>query len=102
MTSLAERLWGKAKPLREKLATISEKTGGLYGDSAIISGLLWSLKESLGDEVAGRTAVNTLMLLGPKSDFNDFKKKIQFVIKTDLKDKNLENAEKILKDRGWM
>lgn len=80
----------------------SEKTGGLYGDSAIISGLLWSLKESLGDEVAGRTAVNTLMLLGPKSDFNDFKKKIQFVIKSDLKDKNLENAEKILKDRGWM
>lgn len=80
----------------------SEKKGGLYGDSAIISGLLWNLKESLGDEIAGKTAVNTLMLLGPRSDFNDFKKKIQFVIKSDLKDKNLENAEKILKDRGWM
>lgn len=44
----------------------SEKTGGLYGDSAIISGLLWNLKEALGDELAGKTAVNTLMLLGPK------------------------------------
>jgi Zn-dependent metalloprotease len=80
----------------------NDRTGGLYGDSAIISGLLWNLKEALGDELAGKTAVNTLMLLGPKSDFNDFKKKIQFVVKTDLKDKNLENAEKILKDRGWM
>lgn len=80
----------------------SDRTGGLYADSAIVSGLLWNLKETLGDEIAGKTAVNTLMLLGPKSDFNDFKKKIQFVIRNDLKDKSLENAEKILKDRGWM
>lgn len=80
----------------------SHRSGGLYGDSAIISGLFWNLKEVLGDEIVGKIAVHTLILLGPKSDFADLKEKIQFVVKNELKDKNLENAEKILKDREWM
>lgn len=80
----------------------TDRKGGLYGDSAIVSGLLWNLKESLGDELAGKIAVNTLILLGPKSDFNDFKNKVSFVVKNELKEKNLETAEKILKDRNWL
>lgn len=80
----------------------SDKKGLLYGDSAIISGLLWNLKEALGDLTAGRIAVNTLVLLGPTSDFLDFKNKIQFVIKSELSDKNLEIAQKILKNRNWL
>lgn len=80
----------------------SERTGGLYADSAVVSGLFWNIKEVLGDEIVGKIAVHTLILLGPKSDFSDLKSKIQFVVKSELKDKNLENAEKILKDRGWM
>jgi hypothetical protein len=80
----------------------TDRKGSLYGDSAVASGLLWNLKETFGDEIAGRIAVNTLMLLGPRSDFIDFRNKIYFSIKSELKEKNLETAEKILKDRNWL
>ena len=51
---------------------LEEKTGGLYGDSLIISGLLWDIKEKLTAEKALDLATETLVQLNPSSEFKDF------------------------------
>lgn len=53
---------------------LDEKNGGLYGDSLIISGLLWDIKEKLGQEKALQLASEILVNLSPISDFADFQK----------------------------
>lgn len=54
----------------------SEKTGGLYHDSLIVSSLLWELKEKLGSEKAKTLAIETLIQLNPASDLKTFSQKL--------------------------
>ena len=60
----------------------SEKTGGLYHDSLIVSSLLWELKEKMGSAKAKTLAIETLILLNPASDLKMFSQKLIEVSKT--------------------
>lgn len=60
----------------------TEKNGGLYHDSLIVSSLLWELKEKLGTEKAKTLAIETLILLNPASDLKVFSQKLLEVAKT--------------------
>ncbi len=51
---------------------LSEKTGGLYHDSAIVSSFFWTLKKKLGSDKTLQLAIQVLNRLGPYSDFKDF------------------------------
>ncbi|MCK6596868.1 MAG: hypothetical protein L6Q37_00775 [Bdellovibrionaceae bacterium] len=94
-------LKGPFKRTVKNSAKLSDKKGSLYGDSSIVSGLFWQLKEELGDTTAGKLAVDTLILLGPKTNFKDLQQKINFIVNKSLHGKTLEQAQLILNTRGW-
>ncbi|MBC7419799.1 MAG: hypothetical protein H7328_03640 [Bdellovibrio sp.] len=79
---------------------LSEKTGGLYHDSQILSSLLWEIKEKLGKEKSLKLATDTLSKLNPNSDFNHFNSQIIEVIKL-MPAKDQEIVNPILASRGF-
>ncbi len=90
-------------PFRRTVAVttkISEKNGGLYHDSGIVSGVLWNLKEVLGVEITKALAIKTLNRLVPASDLVDFGRQLKDVIQESLKDQELRKAVQILEQRG--
>lgn len=84
-----------------KIATkLSEKNGGLYHDSAIVSGALWSLYEKVGQKQANKIALETLMLLTPASDLAQFATLLNQRINANLvgSDLDLAKAEMTLRE----
>lgn len=79
----------------------TEKTGGLYHDSAIISGMLWDLKKELGLDRALDLLLKTLVRVTPSTDFQDFQSKLYFVLRQELSGESRSKVAKILKDREW-
>ncbi len=79
---------------------LSDKTGGLYHDSQILSSLLWEIKEKLGKEKALKLATDTLSRLNPSSDFNHFNKQIIEVIRL-MPASDQEIVNLILAARGF-
>ncbi|MEK2645396.1 hypothetical protein [Bdellovibrio sp. BCCA] len=81
---------------------ISDKNGGLYHDSGIVSGVLWDLKERLGFQKALRISMLTLNQLVPNSDLNDFFFCLNESLVTEVKNQEELNATKqILFKRGF-
>jgi Zn-dependent metalloprotease len=81
---------------------LSDKNGGLYHDSGIVSGTLWELKSKIGAEKSVDIALKLLISLNPQSDFADFKKKILETLPVLLQDKDLATAQEIMKSRGFL
>ncbi|MCX7977941.1 MAG: hypothetical protein N2578_02955, partial [Bdellovibrionaceae bacterium] len=82
--------------------TVSQKNGGLYHDSGIVSGTLWDFYNTLGEKKSLDIAVRTLSRLTPRSDFDDFRNKLKDVCSSLLNAEDLESANKILSVRGWL
>jgi Zn-dependent metalloprotease len=80
---------------------LSEKNGGLYHDSLIISGLLWELKEKLGTTKATTLALETLIKLNPVSKFTDFNLKLKEVARKKLDSDEQKQMDEILLRRGF-
>lgn len=59
---------------------VSDKSGGLYHDSGIVSGLLWELSTQFGMEKGMRIGMLTLNRLVPSSNFEDFGKNLRAVL----------------------
>lgn len=99
---LGEASYKKAPYKRtvENNLSLSEKNGGLYHDSGIVSGLLWALVKSLGDEKGPQLAWEVLLKLNPQSDFEDFKKSLHEALLT-LPEKDQQKTKLILQQRGW-
>jgi hypothetical protein len=91
-------------PYKRSLLTVvklAEKTGGLYHDSLILSGLLWQLQKELGETTSLKIASRLLVEMNPTSDFEEVRKILPTVL-TDVLDPNdLRRAQKILIDRGF-
>lgn len=81
---------------------LQSKNGGLYHDSGIVSGTLWSLHKKIGSPKAVELAMKTLSQLNPQSDLNDFGKKLQLAVDASLTGKEHEAAAQIMRDRGWL
>lgn len=100
---MGEVAWMKG-PFRRTIdsqKTLSEKTGGLYGDSAIVSGGLWELRKKFGPEKAGQIALLTLNRLNPMSDFADFGVQVREVLPMVLSGAELAQAHEIFAKRGF-
>lgn len=79
----------------------SDKNGGLYHDSGIVSGLLWAFYKDLDPKKALEIAWQILLRLHPGSDFAGFKEELLAVLeKQDAETQ--KKAQAILKTRGWM
>ncbi|MGZ3775760.1 MAG: hypothetical protein ACXVCN_18740 [Bdellovibrio sp.] len=79
----------------------SDKADALYGDSLIISGMLWQTAQTLGKETAQNLALETLMHLTPISKFNDFNVEYRKVLHEKLTSDQLTKALLILEQRGF-
>lgn len=80
---------------------LSDRNGGLYHDSGIVSGLLWNLYKELDSKKALEIAWQTLLRLNPASDFEGFKEELLSV----LENQDVETQKKakaILESRGWL
>lgn len=80
---------------------LSEKNGGLYHDSQIVSGFLWSLKSEFGKVVSLKIAMETLIRLHPMSDFEDFNTIIASVAKQNLKTDQLAAFAEMMHKKGF-
>lgn len=80
---------------------LSERNGGLYHDSLIVSGLLWHIKQALGQEKALNLAVKILTRLTPASDFADFDQILTQIAAIELDRNDQKVLSSILVDRGW-
>lgn len=81
---------------------LSQKNGGLYHDSGIVSGTLWELKNQIGAEKSIDVALKLLINLNPQSDFSQFQKKIVEILPAVLADKDLAAAQEVLRNRGFL
>lgn len=80
---------------------LSDADGGLYHDSGIVSGLLWSLQKSVGPSTGLRLAWGTLLRLNVASDFEGFKRELLLVAENE----GPETQKKVqdeMKKRGWL
>jgi hypothetical protein len=75
--------------------------GTLYGDSGVISGLLWELAQKLGPDLGLSLGWETLLRLNPTSRFSDFELELREVISQIPDETNRLKAQQIFSNRGW-
>jgi Zn-dependent metalloprotease len=79
----------------------TQKTGGLYHDSLIVSGTLWTLRTKLGAKVVDQLAIKTLTRLGPSKQLSDFSYAITLAAENRLNAEQLVILKDVLKARQW-
>lgn len=80
----------------------SEKNGGLYHDSAIMSGTLWDIEKQLGAKKAQMLALKTIVRLGSRPTFSEVRVAIVDAMKSaDLSDEDSQIVIGVLDARGW-
>lgn len=101
---LAEASYQKAAYKRTvaNSKTFSEKTGGLYADSLIVSGTLWQIKELIGDKSSLDYSLRVLKRLNPQSDFKFLQKILAEEANVNLNEKEQASVQTVLKQRGWL
>lgn len=82
--------------------TVSQKNGGLYHDSLILSGTFWEIRQALGDKKALNLAIKTLPRLGPNGNFQSVGPAVQYALSTGFVDADQKVITEIMKKRGWM
>jgi hypothetical protein len=87
--------------LENELRADRDFQGKRYGDSLVVSGLLWSLRESLGVEKSGDLAMKTLSRLSPSSGFRHFWIALHDAAKTILSVDEKQRLDDVLTQRGW-
>lgn len=94
-------LKGPFKRSVENNSKWSNKSDALYGDSLIISGMLWHTSQVLGKNTAQNLALETLIRLTPVSDFKEFNNEYRKVLHEKLGGEDLTKALLILEQRGF-
>lgn len=80
----------------------SEKNGGLYHDSGILSGTFWDIEKVLGPLDTQKLALKTIVRLGSLPTFNDVRFAIDDAMATmSLKSEAIQTVQGILDTRGW-
>ncbi|KYG65712.1 hypothetical protein AZI86_01145 [Bdellovibrio bacteriovorus] len=92
-------LQGEFKRTLENSKKWRDKTGGLYNDSLIVSGLLWELGQALPEDKILKVSLKTLSRMSPLSQFSDFAKELRSALTEYLTPEELNSIQKILKTR---
>lgn len=79
----------------------SEITGGLYGDSVIVSSLLWELNQKLGLGKGLMLAFKTLQNLNPQSSFKSFNRELLKQAELTFEGPEQLKVSNVLIERGW-
>jgi hypothetical protein len=78
-----------------------QKKGNVYGDSQIVSGLLWEIRKSIGVEATEALALKALVRLGPNGDLDQVGGVMRRLALTELKPVDQEKVIKILQQRNF-
>lgn len=102
-SKLAETSYTKAPFKRnvDNQSKLSEKNGGLYHDSLILSGTFWELRTQLGADLTENLALQTLAHLGPQSKFSDFGPAVIEASRSVLNSDQQKFVESVLRKREW-
>lgn len=95
-------LKGPFKRSLENVVRLDEKTGGLYHDSLIVSGLLWEAKQKIDAEKIKKLAFQVLLHMNSQSDFTSFNKKILEFAPQILSKQEYSVFSRLLKNRGFL
>lgn len=80
----------------------SEKNGGLYHDSGILSGTFWDIEKQLGAKETQKLALKTIVRLGAQPSFADVRPAVVDAMKAaGLKAEGIASVTSILNARGW-
>ncbi len=79
-----------------------EKTGGLYGDSAIFSGLLWQIRSEVGTNYSEDFAWKLLLASNPETNFSSMRQEVLRWVNQEPAADIRSKLEVILRDRGWL
>jgi len=92
---------GPYKRTLEVSTSYSERNGGLYHDSQIVSGTLWSLRPILGPEKTFDLALKTLSRLSAQAELKDFPQAMQYALGQGFTEDEAAKINQLLKLRGW-
>jgi Zn-dependent metalloprotease len=81
--------------------SFQQKKGNVYGDSQIVSSLLWEIRKSIGVEATEGLALKALMRLGPTGDLDQVGGVLRALVQSDLKPADQEKVLKILQLRHF-
>lgn len=95
-------LLGPYKRTVDQNLKLSEKNGGLYHDSAIVSGFFWNLKKQIDADKTLQLAVRVLNRLGPNSNFEDFKMALNEQVTEVLNEEQIKKAHQLMKERDLL
>lgn len=79
-----------------------ERTGGLYGDSAIFSGLLWQIRSEVGTNYSEDFAWKLLLASNPETNFSSMRQEVLRWVNQEPAADIRSKLEVILRDRGWL
>ncbi|MGE0171051.1 hypothetical protein [Nocardioides sp.] len=79
-----------------------DRTGGLYHDSLILSGMLWSLKTEVAAESAQDLTIYLLSRLTPDSGFEDTQRHVQTWLEQCSEGERCDRIGSVLSRRGWL
>lgn len=77
------------------------RSGGLYHDSHILSGLLWEIRSSLGESASLKLASLLLVEMNPKTNFQDLAEMLPRLIDRHFEPGEIRKVKSILKTRGF-
>ena len=80
---------------------LSDKNGGLYHDSQILSGTLWDVEQALGAQKSLNLAMKILSRLGPSGDFSKVPDAVHQALTAGFADEDQKIVSEILAKRGW-
>lgn len=79
--------------------TLKEKNGGLYHDSAVVSGFFWSLRSLIGEEATLQLTLRVLNRLNGYSDFKEFILNLKEQVDL-LPEEQKQKALQLMQERG--
>lgn len=85
----------------EQRIRYSEKNGGLYHDSLIVSGTLWEIRSALGADRAQKLALKTLLRMASADELKDFVPALRAAAAELLNESEMNSMNVILKERQW-
>jgi len=82
--------------------TMKDKTGGLYNDSLIVSGLFWDIKNSIGENKTLDLATKTLVRLGPSGNYSSLSAAVQYALQQGFSESEKKAVAELLLKRGFV
>jgi hypothetical protein len=80
----------------------SEKNGGIYHDSGILSGTFWEIEKLIGPKETQKLALKTIIRLGAQPTFADLRMSVNDALASmSLDTEAIRHVQAVLDSRGW-